>query len=175
MEKFTISMPNKKADPNGIYKDYLLKRLLMSYPELAIAGIDADRDYSSSYRFVGPNDRILFGPCAFSKADVTRCCKDGYLYCPFLRDVENYDIATNFELTMKKLDDYYKERYGYKKLYDFKLPDGTPVKEYQNFIQIGYKLIPKNNIRNTLNSLTDREKIVINTFIITINNMNFNI
>lgn len=171
MKTFTITLPNEKADSTGIYKNYLLKRLLTSYPELVIDGIDTEES-PYSYQYLGPNNRIVFGSQYYSNADVCKYkeCK----YCPFSEEEENYNIATDFELAMKKLDRYYKEKYGYKKLYDFKLADGTPVKEYQNFIQIGYKLIPKNNIRYTLNNLSDRDKKNIYNFIVIINNTELN-
>lgn len=172
MKNFTITLPNKKADPEGVYKDYLLKRLLLSYPELTIDGVDTD-ETPYSYQHIGPNNRIIFGANYFSSCDVSkyRSCK----YCPFAEDIKNYDIATDFERAMKKLDEYYKEKKGYKKLYDFTLSDGTPVKEYQNYIQIGYKLIPKNNIRYTLNHLSDKDRKIINNFIFIINNTEFNL
>lgn len=173
MKTFTITLPNKKADSKGEYKNYLLKRLLTSYPELVIDGIDTEES-PYSYQYIGPSDRIVFGSQYYTTADVSKymSCK----YCPFFEEEEeNYNIATEFELAMKKLDKYYKEKYGYKKLYDFRLSDGTPVKEYQNFIQIGYKLIPKNNIRYTLNNLSDRDKKIVNNFIFIINNTEFNL
>lgn len=172
MKSFTISLPNQKADSEGIYKNYLLKRLFLSYPELTIDGIDTE-ETPSSYQYIGPNDRIMFGANYYSKCDISkyRTCK----YCPFADDIKNYDIATNFERAMKKLDEYYKTKKGYRQLYDFRLSDGTPVKEYQNYIQIGYKLIPKNNIRYTLNNLSDRDKKIINNFIFIINNTELNL
>ena len=171
MKTFTITLPNKKADSEGVYKNYLLKRLLLSYPELTIDGIDSE-ETENSYQYLGPNSRIMFGANYYSKYDVAKyqTCK----YCPFYNEPKNYDIATNFELAMKKLDEYSKQKYGYKKLYDFVLEDGTPVKEYQNFIQIGRTIIPKNNIRYTLNNLREKERIVINNFIIMINNTEYN-
>lgn len=171
MKTFTITLPNKKADSEGVYKNYLLKRLLLSYPELTIDGIDSE-ETENSYQYLGPNSRIMFGANYYSKCDVAKyqTCK----YCPFYKEPKNYDIATNFELAMKKLDEYSKQKYGYKKLYDFVLEDGTPVKEYQNFIQVGHTIIPKNNIRYTLNNLREKERIAINNFIIMINNTEYN-
>ena len=172
METFTITLPNKKADSKGIYKNYLLKRLLMSYPELTIDGIDS-KETDNSYQYIGPNNSVLFGANYYSKCDVAkyRECH----YCPFFNNPKNYNIATDFELAMKKLDDYYKQKYGYKKLYDFKLADGTPIKEYQNFIQIGHNIIPKNNIYYTLNNMREKDRKTINNFIITINNIELNL
>ena len=71
---------------------------------------------------------------------------------------------------MKILVDYALLRRDYRKpLYDFRLPDGTPVKEYGNFIQVGYKLIPKYN-RGYIMSLPREEKTIINNVIVMINN-----
>ena len=170
MKHFTISLPNSKVDSKGEYKNFLLKRLLQSYPELVIDGIDTEES-PYSYQYVGPSERILFGPCPYSIADVCRY-RNKFQYLPIIEEdnIEDYNIATNFERAMRKLDKYYKEKYGYKKLYDFKLADGTPVKEYQNFIQVGYNLIPKNNMYNYLNNLSEENKITIINFIVTINN-----
>lgn len=161
----TISLPNKKCDKNGIYKNYLLKRLALTYRELLIDGIDTE-ETPFSYQYIGPSDKIRFGADLYSACDVAKYRK--CTYCPFAE--ENYSLATQFELAMKKLDDYAKLRRDYRKpLYDFRLPDGTPVKEYGNFIQVGYKLIPKYN-RGYIMSLPCEEKTIINNVIIMINN-----
>ena len=161
----TFTMPNKKCDKNGEYKNYLLKRLALAYPELTIDGIDTEES-PFSYQYIGPNDKVVFGANYYSRADVSkyRECR----YCPFYKE-ENYNLATQFELAMKKLDDYVKRHRDYKPLYDFKLADGTPVREYSNFIQVGYKLIPKNNYCNFYNSLSEKDKKYINNIIIVIN------
>ena len=79
-------------------------------------------------------------------------------------------MATQFELSMKRLDDYVKAKRNYEPLYDFRLDDGTPVKEYNNFIQVGYRLIPKNNLRSFYYNLPKKEQTVINNIIVMINN-----
>ena len=79
-------------------------------------------------------------------------------------------MATQFELAMKRLDDYAKTQRDYAPLYDFRLEDGTPVREYANFIQVGYKLISKNNFAGYYRSLPKEEKTVINNIIIMVNN-----
>lgn len=45
---------------------------------------------------------------------------------------------------IKKCIEYFYANHSFKKDYDFKLPDGTPVKLYSDEIQIGYDLIPLN-------------------------------
>lgn len=166
MKSFTIELPNKKQDNNGFYKNYLIKRLLSSYPELTIDGIDTE-ETPYSYQYIGPSGRIGFGSDYYTRCDVAKHknCK----YCPFNKP-ENYNIATQFELAMKKLDDYAKLKRGYKPLYDFLLPDGTPVREYSNFIQVGYNMIPKKGYHNYFNGLSNEEKINITNIIIVINN-----
>lgn len=173
---FTITTPNAKCDPTGEYKNYLLKRLLTSYPELVIDGIDT-KETPFSYQYIGPNNKIRFGADLFSKCDVAKYmdCK----YCPYAtpyyptEKVENYNLATQFALAMKRLDDYAKAKRNYKPLYDFRLADGTPVKEYGNFIQVGYKLIPKYDL-SYFNTINDEEKTIINNIIIMINNTEIN-
>lgn len=166
MKTFTITTPNKKQDSNGKYKNFLLNRLLTSYPELVIDGIDTE-ETPYSYQYIGPNTKIRFGSDHHSPCDVAKykTCK----YCPFAKE-ENYDFATEFELALKRLDMYAKTKRDYKPLYDFLLEDGTPVREYQNFIQVGYKLIPKNNIRGYYANLPKKEQTVVNNFIIMVNN-----
>lgn len=166
MKAFTITLPNKKANPNGEYKNYLLGRLLSSYPELAIDGIDTE-ETPFSYQYIGPNDRIRFGADYYSSCDVAKYKK--CRYCPF-ESGENYNMATQFELSMKRLDDYVKAKRNYEPFYDFRLDDGTPVKEYNNFIQVGYRLIPKNNLRGFYHNLPKKEQTVINNIIVMINN-----
>lgn len=167
MTSFTISTPNSKCDSEGVYKNFLLKRLLLSYPELAIDGIDSEES-PYSYQYVGPSNRIGFGASRYSPCDVAKYKK--CTYCPFDNDVEDYNLATDFERALKRLDDYGKMTRGYKPLYDFKLEDGTPVKEYANFIQVGYKLIPKSNSLGYIRSLPKEDRIVINNVIVMINN-----
>lgn len=172
---FTITTPNAKCDPKGEYKNYLLKRLLLSYPELAIDGIDTEEN-PVSYQYIGPNNKIQFGASLFSNCDVSKYmdCK----YCPYATPLfkgkeENYNLATQFALAMKRLDEYAKAKRDYKPLYDFRLADGTPVKEYGNFIQVGYKLIPKYD-RSYFNHINEEEKIIINNIIVMINNTELN-
>lgn len=167
MKSFTISTPNSKCDSEGVYKNYLLKRLLLSYPELTIDGIDSEES-PYSYQYIGPSNRIQFGS-NHSSCNVAKYKK--CTYCPLNDDVEDYNLATNFERALKRLDDYGKSIRGYKPLYDFKLGDGTPVKEYANFIQVGYKLIPKTNSLGYIRSLPKEERYVINNIIIMINNI----
>jgi hypothetical protein len=166
MKAFTITTPNIKCDPKGEYKNYLLKRLVMAYPELTIDGIDTEES-PFSYQYIGPNNKIRFGRDYFSRCDAAKYAK--CRYCPFERE-ENYNMATQFELAMKRLDDYAKTQRDYAPVYDFRLEDGTPVREYANFIQVGYKLIPKNNFAGYYRSLPKEEKTVINNIIIMVNN-----
>lgn len=165
MKTFTIELPNVKADRKGIYKNYLLNRLAQSYPELIISGMD-NQELITSLKYVGPNDKIVIGNNPFSRADVSGC--PFYSTCRFAK--KDYNIATDFERAMKALDEYYKEKLGYKKLYDFKLADGTPVKEYQNFIQIGYNVIPKNDIYSTISRMNKKSRMQIINFIMIVNN-----
>lgn len=53
-----------------------------------------------------------------------------------------------YEAVLKAIELFYSKSIS-KDIYDFKLPDGTPVKKFHDEIQIGYELFP-------LNSLTDK-------------------
>lgn len=57
-----------------------------------------------------------------------------------------HPYTTNTEYDgIKKCIEFFYTNNPFKKNYDFKLPDGTPVKLFSNEIQIGYDLIPLNN------------------------------
>lgn len=51
---------------------------------------------------------------------------------------------------IKKCIEYFYSLNPFKKDYDFKLPDGTPVKMFDDEIQIGYDLIPLNNFTKSV-------------------------
>lgn len=75
-------------------------------------------------------------------------------------------MATQFELAMKRLDNYAKTQRDYAPLYDFRLEDGTPVREYANFIQVGYKLIPKTTSPATIVVCRKKKRLSLITLLL---------
>lgn len=69
--------------------------------------------------------------------DITRKSKKTYTY-------DSIDYGDIFDM-IKFIYDYKRE----KPSYDFKLPDGTPVKMFSDEIQIGYDLIPLTGLTRT--------------------------
>lgn len=146
-----------KFQKNNITTDnsYLIKRLLMSYPELLLNSIEVnntDELKYKPYRHVYGYDNV-----------------PGDKLATYLKYYPTVKEESEFESALRRLNAYAKAKYG-EKPYDFLLEDGTPVKEYQNFIQVGYRIIPKNNYRGYYNSLSNHEKTVINNIVIVINN-----
>ena len=83
--------------------------------------------------------------------DITRKPKKTYTY-------DNIDYGDIFDM-IKFIYDYKCE----KPSYDFKLPDGTPVKMFSDEIQIGYDLIPLTGFTRAIyNSLSEssRKRII---------------
>jgi hypothetical protein len=165
---FTIKFPRKKVDPKGTYKNYLLHRLIDSYPELLIAGIDNNNEYDPrGYQYVGPSEEILI----VNEIDRPK----GYMNVMGISNrfrknmtrngvnVPEFDLGTEPQKIMAMIDRLIKRQNGYKKLYDFKLPDGTPVKEYDNFIQVGFEIIPKEGTYRFLETLNKTNKKRVTT------------
>jgi len=172
MRHFYIQFPNKGIDKTGVYKNYLLNRLNQAYPELTIDGIDT-KETPFSYQYVGPNDILGIGNGYCSRCDVAGSIMNRYpklerTYTP------TYNLATEFQLAMKKLDDYYKMKKDYKPLYDFLLDDGTPVREYNNFIQVGYRLIPKYGSPAYFAKLNTEDRKAVNSIIVVVNKITNN-
>lgn len=165
MKHFSFILPNKKVDDSARYKNYLLSRLATAYPELTIDGIDTE-ETPFSYQYVGPCGRIRFGNDYYSRCDVAN-----EVHCPLATNyyAPTYNLCTQFELAMKKLDDYAKMKRNYTPLYDMLLEDGTPVREYNNFIQVGYNFIPKRGSSAYFERMNNLEKSRINNLIIVVN------
>ncbi len=179
MKSFYFKLPSKKQDNNGTLKEYIINKIADKYPWLSMDGIDGPKSYSS-LQYAGPEDYIAFD--ASPKYDV--CAVRPYSWeqykpscpcykCPFdIFDTTNkYDLASEFDIAMKKLDEYAYNKGYYDKGYDYKW-FGLPVKAYQNFIQVGNTFIPKKNNTYIIPSdLSIEQKTTINNVIINIYNI----
>lgn len=173
MKTFTIEFPNKKVDATGVYKNYLLNRLNNAYPELSIDGIDGE-ETENSYQYIGPNNKVGFGLCPTYNVSRYNPCDSCPFTCPFkFEEAKSYNIATDFQRAMKKLNDYANYVRATKNLKDdvdytyF----GIPVKEHQSYIQIGNTIIPKRKGGYYLGNLSKEQKTTITNIIVNINNI----
>lgn len=158
MKSFTITLPNKKADARGVYKQYLLNQLNNSYPELTIDGIDGP-ETETSYQYIGPGERVGFG--CNPRYHVSKCM------CPFNNNCCNYNLATDFERALKKLHDYAEMR-NLPRGYDYKI-GGLPVREYDSYVQVGNTIIPKRNNIYCLENLSPYQRKFVLNFIMVVN------
>lgn len=171
MKTFTIEFPNQKIDATGIYKNYLLNRLNDAYPDLTIDGIDSEKT-TNSYQYIGPRARVGFGTSPLFNVSRYNPCDTCPFTCPFkFNELKNYNIATDFQRAMKKLNDYaeyVRMCKGLENSYDYKY-FGIPVKEYQNYIQVGNTIIPKRNGMYCFDNLTKTQKTTVTNVIVNIN------
>lgn len=144
--------------------EYLLTRLAMAYPELVEQFFTEDENTKTN------ENQCPCANCPFNNLNEEYEAPTVKLF-NFTKTYKELDLGDEFERALRKLNKYNKQKYGYKPLYDFRLPDGTPVKEYQNFIQVGYKLIPKNGMCNYIRNLRDRDRANIVNVILMINNI----
>lgn len=176
MKTFTIEFPSKKVDAAGVYKNYLLNRLNDSYPELSIDGIDGPETYNS-YQYIGPKENVGFGLSPtyhVSRYNPCNSCAGCPFACPFkFNTPKSYNLATDFQRAMKKLDDYAKYVRACREVDDIDYTYfGIPVKEHQSYIQVGNTIIPKRkNGGYYLGNLTKEQKTTITNIIVNINNI----
>lgn len=163
MKTYTFKLP-KKHDAAKAYKDALIERTITAYPWLTI---DSKFDYPKSnygIEYAKENDYITLG---VSKKHNISWLPAACATCPFKcfdNDTVNFDLETEFFKAINALDLYAKANCPFKD-YDFEDEFGTPIRIFDNFIQIGYEVIPI--VPGSLNYLKpNTKKLVIN---ITIN------
>ena len=91
--------------------------------------------------------------------------------CPFKCFADgsiNFDLEKEFFNALSALDIYAKKNYPFKKDYDFEDEFGTPIKIFDNFVQIGYDIIPI--ATGSLNHLKPKTKKTIIDITIKIKN-----
>lgn len=141
MKTYTFTLP-KKEDTAKIYKDNLMKRVITAYPWLTI---DSKIDYPYSnvgVEYAGAGDYITLG---LSNTHNVSWLPKECATCPFKcwkNDTINFDLETEFFNAINALDTFAKSNYPFAKDYDFKDEFGTPIKIFDNFVQIGYDIIP---------------------------------
>lgn len=175
MKTYTFTLP-KNNDSAKIYKEKLMDRIITAYPWMTVES-KIDYPYSDDgIEYAGAGDMITLG---VSKThNVSWLPKEIYTnytseqlalklfgFNPY--DNINFNLETEFEEALKALKNYACGHCPFKD-YDFENEFGTPVKIFDNFVQIGYDIIPIN--AGSLNYLKPKTKKTIINIIIKIKN-----
>lgn len=167
MKTYTFKLPknNKTAD---IYKESLMKRVVNAYPWLTV---ESNYDYPKctyGIEYAGAGDYITLG---LSKTHNIGWLPKECAECPFKCFADgsiNFDLEKEFFNALSALDIYAKKNYPFKKDYVFEDEFGTPIKIFDNFVQIGYDIIPI--ATGSLNHLKPKTKKTIIDITIKIKN-----
>ena len=171
MKSFTINLPKYNLDNKGTVKNRIMKAIQEKLPFAKWHGIHTEENPDLSVAYAGPEDylgitnfknNVYFHALNKKFFDPCRECS---ALCPFAKThngIRNYDGLTEFDIALRKINAYAKwleeqEDPGYDFLYG-----NTPVRIYQNFIQIGNSIFPLNDINSSLNRFKEEKK---NTFI----------
>lgn len=170
MKTYTFTLP-KKENTAKTYKESLMKRVVTAYPWMTV---ESKSDYPScdyGIEYAGAGDYITLG---LSKTHNIGWMPKECASCPFKcwgDNVINFDLETEFYNAMNALNLYAKENYPFIKDYDFEDEFGTPIKIFDNFVQIGYDIIPI--ATGSLNYLKPKTKKTIIDIVIKIKNKNW--
>ena len=178
MKSFTINLPKYNLDNKGTVKNRIMKAIEEKLPFAKWHGIHTEEHPDLSVAYAGPEDYLGITNLkdtvyfhALNKKFFDPCRKCTAL-CPFAKkpfDLNNYDGLTEFDLAMRKINAYAKwlEEQEEDPGYDF-LYGNTPVRIYQNFIQIGNSIFALNDITSTLSRFGEKKKDNIINIIINI-------
>lgn len=178
MKSFTINLPKYNLDNKGTVKNRIMKAIEEKLPFAKWHGVHTEEHPDLSIAYAGPEDYLGITNLkdtvyfhALNKKFFDPCRKCTAL-CPFAKkpfDLNNYDGLTEFDLAMRKINAYAKwlEEQEEDPGYDF-LYGNTPVRIYQNFIQIGNSIFALNDITSTLSRFSEKKKDNIINIIINI-------
>lgn len=156
MKKYTFTLP-KNNDTAKIYKEALMNRVINAYPWLTVES-STDYPYSTNgIKYAKASDYITLGMS--NKFDISWFPKEEIIIPSNYIDVVNYNLETEFFKAINALDTYAKLHSPKYFDYDFKDIFGTPVKIFDNFVQIGYEIIPI--VTGSLNHLKPNTKKTI--------------
>jgi len=165
---FVITLPKKSEDPKGMLKNFLAKKIITKYPWLNVQGIDEPKNTYKMWgntvspnlagiQYAGPSDAFTFG--SSDHHDVS------WIPAPYAKLVpksKNFDLYSDFFNAIDALDEFAKSKKGGEDIFDGYIY-GEPYRIYDDFVQIGSRIIPRN--RNFFNRLTvvERSEISIIT------------
>ena len=152
MTKFAVSLPEVNTATGAFYKKSLIDTITTKYPHLSVAGLD-DPFYTRSGKkkirgveYAGPGNLLTFGTA--KDHDINWVERANYACSKGYQPI--YDLVKDYNTILNKLDVFAKERkpvcsqpsnkYGITINVNI---NGTPVEVYDNFIKIGYTIIPR--------------------------------
>ena len=177
MKSFTINLPKYNLDNKGTVKNRIMKAIQEKLPFAKWHGIHTEENPDLSVAYAGPEDYL--GITDFENNVYFHAlnkkffnpCRECSALCPFAKThngIRNYNGLTEFDIALRKIEAYAKwleeqEDPGY----DF-LIGNTPVRIYQNFIQIGNSIFALKDITSALNRFSEKKKDNIINIIINI-------
>lgn len=177
MKSFTINLPKYNLDNKGTVKNRIMKAIQEKLPFAKWHGIHTEENPDLSVAYAGPEDYL--GITDFENNVYFHAlnkkffnpCRECSALCPFAKThngIRNYDGLTEFDIALRKIEAYAKWLEEQEDpSYDF-LIGNTPVRIYQNFIQIGNSIFALKDITSTLNRFSEKKKDNIINIIINI-------
>lgn len=175
MKTYTFTLPKNNNTANK-YKEMLMDRITTAYPWMTV---ESNIDYPFSddgIEYAGAGDMITLGiskthnvswlPKEIYKDYTTRQLAIKLFGFDPHKNI-NFNLETEFESAMKALKNYATTHCPFKD-YDYETEFGTPVKIFDNFIQIGYEIIPIK--AGSLNYLKPETKKTVINIIVKIKN-----
>ncbi len=151
--KFVVELPSKTVDPNGFYKKELVNQIMKKYTNLTVAGIDAP-DVKRGIQHAGPGNLITFGTA--KTHDVEWVERPNYAREKGYNPV--FDLVKDWTKVLDRIDAFSKEKARMKEAElraraRFVTPayvsgssfyiGNDKVTVYDNFIKVGYTLVPR--------------------------------
>jgi hypothetical protein len=185
-KSFAVTIPKANVDPYLIYKQALVNKLIEKYPQLTVAGLDAPFYTTGGVEIKGinyakPGHTITFGT---SKSfDVNWVKNNNFLQ----GNVPVHDLKNEWNTVMDKLEAFAearkpKQSYNpYIRTYssgcscfksnmpaNYVYVAGNLVEIYDNFIKVGYTIIPRYAKPETFSRYTSYQLETIKTIVVTI-------
>lgn len=147
--KFAVKLPSRQQDPTGMYKKYLMDKVINKYPWLNVSGVDSP-EYTPSGRYIrganyaGPNDLITFGTSQFHDVNWVEAKNVSKGITPPI-----YDIVTEHNAAMQRIAQFAENKNPNKKQKSYSnccnsfCLGRNKVEVFDNFIKIGYSIIPR--------------------------------
>lgn len=140
MKKYTFTLP-KNNNTAKSYKNTLMNRIITAYPWMTVESKYDNTQHGTGIQSATGGDMITVGLDRYNDVSwLPEMCKN----CPFMFDgnVTNFDLEKEFFAAIEALNSYAMEHCPFDADYDYKDVFGTPVKIFDNFVQIGYDIIP---------------------------------
>jgi hypothetical protein len=175
-KNFFVQLPNKATDPRGFYKAGLIEKL-NKYPWLKVAGLDSPFTTPSGrdirgIEYAGADHVLTFGTAKYH--DVNWAKRTDFVrekgYAPVL------DIVKDWSTVVTKLDAFAQARkprpvynpYYTRNTGDIMYVGGQKVEVFDNYIKIGYNIIPRTANTNTFYAYTPAQLEAIRTIVVTV-------